>query len=155
MRKTKIVCTIGPASESLEMLKGLMEAGMNVTRLNFSHGTHEEHKVRIDNIKRVREKLGKSIPIMLDTKGPEVRLGTFKKGSEEIFPGQKFILTIRDIEGDNTIVSISYKALPEEVKEGTSILIADGLIELSVIDKNATDVICRVVNGGIDRKSVV
>lgn len=156
MRKTKIVCTIGPASESPETLEKLMKAGMNVTRLNFSHGTHEEHKVRIENIRRVREKLGKSIPIILDTKGPEVRLGTFKKGSEEIFPGQKFILTTRDIEGDNTIVSISYKALPEEVKEGTSILIADGLIELSVIDKNATDVICRVVNGGIisDRKNV-
>lgn len=156
MRKTKIVCTIGPASENPKMLEKLMQSGMNVARLNFSHGTHEEHKTRIENIKRTRDKLGKHIPIMLDTKGPEVRLGTFKKGSEEIFSGQKFILTTRDVEGDNTIVEISYKALPEEVKIGTRILIADGLIELTVIDKNDTDVICQVVNGGIisDRKNV-
>lgn len=156
MRKTKIVCTIGPASENPKMLEKLMQSGMNVARLNFSHGTHEEHKTRIENIKRTRDKLGKHIPIMLDTKGPEVRLGTFKKGSEEIFSGQKFILTTRDVKGDNTIVEISYKALPEEVKIGTRILIADGLIELTVIDKNDTDVICQVVNGGIisDRKNV-
>lgn len=156
MRKTKIVCTIGPASENPEMLEKLMQSGMNVARLNFSHGTHEEHKTRIENIKRTRDKLGKHIPIMLDTKGPEVRLGTFKKGSEEIFSGEKFTLTTRDVKGDNTIVEISYKALPEEVKIGTRILIADGLIELTVIDKNDTDVICQVVNGGIisDRKNV-
>lgn len=156
MRKTKIVCTIGPASEKTETLEKLMMSGMNIVRLNFSHGTHEEHKTRIDNIKRTRDKLGKPIPIMLDTKGPEVRLGTFKKGSEEIFPGQKFILTTKEIEGDNTIVEISYKSLPEEVKIGTRILIADGLIELTVIDKNNTDVICQAVNGGIisDRKNV-
>lgn len=156
MRKTKIVCTIGPASENPKMLEKLMQSGMNVARLNFSHGTHEEHKTRIENIKRTRDKLGKHIPIMLDTKGPEVRLGTFKKGSEEIFSGQKFTLTTRDVKGDNTIVEISYKALPEEVKIGTRILIADGLIELTVIDKNDTDVICQVVNGGIisDRKNV-
>lgn len=156
MRKTKIVCTIGPASENPKILEKLMQSGMNVARLNFSHGTHEEHKTRIENIKRTRDKLGKHIPIMLDTKGPEVRLGTFKKGSEEIFSGQKFILTTRDVKGDNTIVEISYKALPEEVKIGTRILIADGLIELTVIDKNDTDVICQVVNGGIisDRKNV-
>jgi len=156
MRKTKIVCTIGPTSESAEMLEKLMKAGMNVARLNFSHGTHEEHKLRIDNIKKVRQQLNKPVAIMLDTKGPEVRLGKFKTGSEELAVGQSFTLTTRDIEGDNDIVSISYKSLPDEVSKGTRILIADGLIELTVTDKNETDVFCRVVNGGTvsDRKNV-
>lgn len=156
MRKTKIVCTIGPASESVEMLERLMTAGMNVARLNFSHGTHEEHKLRIDNIKKVRQRLNKQVAIMLDTKGPEVRLGRFKTGSEELEVGQSFTLTTREIEGDNSIVSISYKALPKEVNKGTRILIADGLIELKVLDKNETDVLCQVVNGGTvsDRKNV-
>ena len=156
MRKTKIVCTIGPASESVEMLEKLMKAGMNVARLNFSHGTHEEHKLRIDNIKKIRQQLNKPVAIMLDTKGPEVRLGRFKTGSEELTVGQSFTLTTRDIEGDSSIVSISYKSLPEEVGKGTRILIADGLIELIVLDKNHTDVFCQVVNGGTvsDRKNV-
>ncbi|MDD2481866.1 MAG: pyruvate kinase [Lutispora sp.] len=156
MRKTKIVCTIGPASESVEMLEKLIKAGMNVARLNFSHGTHEEHKLRIDNIKKIRQQLNKPVAIMLDTKGPEVRLGKFKTSSEELVVGQSFTLTTRDIEGDNSIVSISYKSLPEEVGKGTRILIADGLIELIVLDKNDTDVFCQVVNGGTvsDRKNV-
>ncbi|MGI5997643.1 MAG: pyruvate kinase [Lutispora sp.] len=156
MRKTKIVCTIGPASESVEMLEKLITAGMNVARLNFSHGTHEEHKQRIDNIKKARQKLNKPVAIMLDTKGPEVRLGKFKTGSAELKSGDSFTLTIREIEGDNTIVSISYKNLPKEVSTGSRILIADGLIELKVLDKNETDVFCQVVNGGTvtDRKNV-
>ena len=156
MRKTKIVCTIGPASESVEMLEKLMKAGMNVARLNFSHGTHEEHKIRIDNIKKIRQQLNKPVAIMLDTKGPEVRLGKFKTGSEELVVGQSFTLTTKDIEGDSSIVSISYKSLPVEVSKGTRILIADGLIELIVLDKDDTDVFCQVVNGGTvsDRKNV-
>ncbi|MDF2592447.1 MAG: pyk [Clostridia bacterium] len=156
MRGTKIVCTIGPASESEEMLIQLVNAGMNVARLNFSHGDHAEHKVRIDTIKRVRQKLQRPIAIMLDTKGPEVRLGTFKDGTAEINAGDKFILTIEDILGDNTRCSITYKELPKEVSIGTRILIADGLIELTAVDKTDTEVICQVVNGGTlaNRKNV-
>jgi len=156
MRKTKIVCTIGPASESVEMLEKLILAGMNVARLNFSHGTHEEHKKRIDNIKKVRQKLNKHVAIMLDTKGPEVRLGTFKTGSAELKAGSCFTLTTRDVEGDDSIVSISYKDITKEVTTGSRILIADGLIELKVLDKNETDVFCQVINGGIatNRKNV-
>jgi len=156
MRKTKIVCTIGPASESEEMIEQLVSAGMNVARLNFSHGDHSEHKRRIDAIKRVREKLGVPVAIMLDTKGPEVRLGYFKDGKAELEKGQRFTLTIRDIQGDNTQCSITYKELPGEVSIGSKILIADGVIELIVKDKNATDVICEALNSGIlgDRKNV-
>lgn len=156
MRRTKIVCTIGPASESEDMLMQLADAGMNVARLNFSHGSHEEHKKRIDAIKKVRTKLQKPLAIMLDTKGPEVRLGTFKDGSAEIFAGDKFTLTTLDIQGDNTRCSITYKELPNEVGEGARILIADGLMELRVIDKTETEVMCCVVNGGVlsDRKNV-
>lgn len=156
MRGTKIVCTIGPASESEEMLVQLVTAGMNVARLNFSHGNHEEHKIRIDTIKRVRQKLQRPIAIMLDTKGPEVRLGTFKNGTAEINAGDRFVLTIEDVLGDNTRCTVTYKELPKEVSEGTRILIADGLIELRVVDKTETEVICQVINGGTlaDRKNV-
>lgn len=156
MRRTKIICTIGPASESEEMLTQLIDAGMNVARLNFSHGNHEEHKKRIDTIKKVRQQLQKPVAIMLDTKGPEVRLGTFKDGKADINAGDRFTLTTQEIVGDNTRCSITYKELPKEVKPGTRILIADGLIELKVIDSTDTDVICEVVNGGglSDRKNV-
>lgn len=156
MRGTKIVCTIGPASESEEMLIHLVNAGMNVARLNFSHGDHEEHKKRIDTIKKVRQDLKRPIAIMLDTKGPEVRLGTFKDGTAEINSGDKFILTIEEVLGDNTRCTITYKELPKEVSVGTRILIADGLIELSVVDKTETEVICQVINGGMlaNRKNV-
>ena len=156
MRKTKIVCTIGPATESEEMISRLVTAGMNVARLNFSHGDHAEHKRRIDAVKQVREKLGIPVAIMLDTKGPEVRLGYFRDGKAELEKGQSFTLTVRDIQGDGTKCSITYKELPDEVAVGSRILIADGVIELRVLDKNETDVICRVVNGGTlgDRKNV-
>lgn len=156
MRKTKIVCTIGPVTESEEMIYELVTTGMNVARLNFSHGDHLEHKRRINAIKKVREKLGIPVAIMLDTKGPEVRLGYFKDGKVELEKGQRFTLTTRDIQGDNTRCSITYKELPTEVSFDSRILIADGVIELKVIDKNETDVICQVVNGGTlgDRKNV-
>lgn len=156
MRKTKIVCTIGPATESEEMICQLVTAGMNVARLNFSHGDHIEHKKRIDAVKRARDKLGTPVAIMLDTKGPEVRLGYFKDGKAELEKGQRFTLTIRDIQGDSTQCSITYKELPNEVSLGSRILIADGVIELRVLEKNETDVICQVVNGGMlgDRKNV-
>lgn len=156
MRRTKIVCTIGPASESEEMLIKLINAGMNVARLNFSHGDHEEHKRRIDAIKKVRQMLQKPVAIMLDTKGPEVRLGRFQEGSAEIMAGDKFTLTTEEILGDSTRCTMTYKELPREVSQGTRILIADGLMELSVLDKTDTEVICQVVNGGMlsDRKNM-
>ncbi len=156
MKKTKIVCTIGPVTESEEMIEQLITAGMNVARLNFSHGDHAEHKKRIDALKKVRERLDRPVAIMLDTKGPEVRLGCFKAGKADLEKGQKFTLTIRDIQGDNTQCSITYKELPREVSHGSRILIADGVIELKVLEKNDTDVICEVVNGGTlgDRKNV-
>lgn len=149
MRKTKIVCTIGPVSESEEMIRSLIDAGMNVARLNFSHGDHEEHKNRIDLIKKIREELGKPVAIMLDTKGPEVRLGSFKEGKAEISQGQCFTLTTKDIEGDCNICSVTYKELPHEVGIGGRILIADGLVELNVTEKKEDEVICKVINGGV------
>lgn len=147
-KRTKIVCTIGPASDSEEMLEKLMKAGMNVARLNFSHGTQDEHQQRIDRIKRVSEKLKMPTAIMLDTKGPEIRLG---KMAEPVVLeiGDKFTLTSRELEGNKEIASQSHIGLPKDVKKGTSILIDDGLVELKVIDiKDDTDIICEVVNSG-------
>ena len=115
MRKTKIICTIGPASDSEEVLEQLCRAGMNVARLNFSHGTHEEHRVRIDRIKRVREKLGLPIAILLDTKGPEYRIRTFKEGKVTLHEGDSFVFTTEEVEGDETRVSVSYKGLAKDL----------------------------------------
>lgn len=149
MKKTKIVSTIGPASESEEKLKELFLNGVNVCRLNFSHGSHEEHKLRIDAIKKVREEMNLPIAIMLDTKGPEIRLGNFAEGTIEIEQGDIFTLTTRDILGDQNIVSISYKGLPEDVNVGGRILIDDGLVELNVLEIiDGTDIKCIAVNNG-------
>lgn len=149
IKKTKIVCTIGPASESEEMLEKLMLAGMNVCRLNFSHGSHDEHQQRIDRIKTVREKLGLPIAIMLDTKGPEIRLGNFKDGVINLSTGDNFTLTSRDILGDESIVSMTYKGLPYDVNPGDRILIDDGLVEMQVIKIiDDTDILCEVLNNG-------
>lgn len=149
MKKTKIVSTIGPASESEEKLKELFLNGVNVCRLNFSHGSHEEHKSRIDAIKKVREEMNLPIAIMLDTKGPEIRLGNFAEGTIEIEQGDIFTLTTRDILGDQNIVSISYKGLPEDVNVGGRILIDDGLVELNVLEIiDGTDIKCIAVNNG-------
>lgn len=148
MRKSKIVCTIGPASESEEMLARLMQQGMNVARLNFSHQTQKEHRERINTIKKVREELDLPVAIMLDTKGPEVRTGDFENGEVEVQTGDTFTLTIRDVLGTNEISHITYKDLPHDVKIGDHILIDDGLIELEVIGKDSQDVKCIVKNGG-------
>lgn len=149
MKKTKIVATIGPASESEEMLKELFLNGLNVCRLNFSHGNHEEHKIRIDNIKKVRKELGLPIGIMLDTKGPEIRLGDFKEGTIELELGNIFTLTTRDILGDKEIVNVSYEGLPKDIEKGSKILIDDGLVELEVLEIiNGTDIKCRALNNG-------
>ncbi|MDO5725732.1 MAG: pyruvate kinase [Tissierellia bacterium] len=149
LKKTKIVCTIGPASESEEMLEKLMKAGMNVCRLNFSHGTHEEHQMRIDAIKKVREKLKTPVAIMLDTKGPEIRLGDFKEGVVNVKMGSEFTFTTRDILGDETIASITYKELPEDVEVGDKILVDDGLVEFKIKEiKDGTDLVCEALNNG-------
>lgn len=157
MKKTKIVGTIGPASESEEVLKELFLNGLDVCRLNFSHGSHEEHKKRIDTIKKIRQELNLPIAIMLDTKGPEIRIGDFKDGIVEIEEGDIFTLTTRDILGDKNIVSVSYKGLPNDVKIGTKILIDDGLVELEVMEIiDGTDIKCRALNSGTlkNRKGV-
>lgn len=148
MRKTKIICTIGPASESEERLKELMLAGMNVARLNFSHGSYEEHKKKYDRIIKVSNELGISVATLLDTKGPEIRLKDIEGGRTELVSGQKFILTTEDVIGNNEKVSITYKNLKDDITVGTTILIDDGLIEMVVEAIEETDIICTVVNGG-------
>ena len=149
MKKTKIVCTLGPTSEKEDILKALITNGLNVARMNFSHGDHGEHKVRIDLVKKLRKELNKPIAIMLDTKGPEIRTGNFEEGSVELKEGQEFTLTTRDIMGNNDICSITYKGLAKDVKPGDTILIDDGLIGMEVLSiKDNTDVVCTVKNGG-------
>ena len=156
MRKTKIICTIGPASESEDKLKELMLAGMNVARFNFSHGSHDEHRRKFERIRKLRDELDIPVATMLDTKGPEIRLKDFKNGKEMLEAGQTFTLTARDIEGTKDEVSITYKDLTKDCKSGMTILLDDGLIELSVEKVTDTDIVCTVVNGGpiSDKKGV-
>ena len=148
MRKTKIICTIGPASESEERLRELMLAGMNVARFNFSHGSHEEHKAKFDRVIKVSSELKLPVATLLDTKGPEIRLKDIEGGKTELVSGQKFILTTEEIRGNNEKVTITYKGLKDDINVGTTILIDDGLIEMVVDEINETDIICSVVNGG-------
>lgn len=148
IRKTKIVCTIGPASNTEAKLRELMLAGMDVARMNFSHGDHASHLVTLKLIEKVRDELGLPVAALLDTKGPEIRLGDFKEGKVLLKKGDYFTLTTRDIEGTQDIVSITYKNLPRDVKVGGRILIDDGLIELEITDLTETDIACRVLNGG-------
>lgn len=156
MRKTKIVCTLGPATDAPEVLRGMIKSGMNVARLNFSHGTHEEHGRRIDMVRREAESLQVPLAVMLDTKGPEIRLKTFRDGKVTLQAGQTFKLTTAELEGSDRIVSVSYAGLPDDVPVGAKIMISDGLIEMTVESKNENELICRVVNGGeiSDRKAV-
>ena len=156
MRKTKIICTIGPASDNEETLSKMCEAGMNVARLNFSHGTHEQHQEKIDLIKRVRSKLNLPIAIMLDTKGPEYRIRTFKDHKVELKDGAEFILTTDEVEGDETRVSVTYKMLPQQLNPGDRVLVNNGLVILEVKEIRENDVICNVVVGGTlsDQKSM-
>ena len=148
MRKPKIICTIGPSSESEEKLRELMLAGMNVARFNFSHGTHEEHKEKFDRVIKVSNELGLPIATLLDTKGPEIRLKDIEGGRTELISGQKFILTTDEILGNHEKVAITYKNLKNDIGVGTTILIDDGLIEMVVDEIDETDIICTVVNGG-------
>lgn len=156
MRKTKIICTIGPSSANEKTLTQMCLAGMNVARLNFSHGSHDEHKEKIDLIKRVRDNLDMPIPIMLDTKGPEYRIKTFKNGSVEISDGDQFIFTTEDIEGDETRVSVSFDGLIRDLSVGDRILVNNGLVVFEVVELTDTEAICTTVVGGTlsNRKSM-
>lgn len=148
MRKTKIVCTLGPATDNEEVVRQMMLSGMNIARFNFSHQTREEHKARAEMLKKLRTELNLPIAFLLDTKGPEIRLGTFKNKSVMLKEGQTFTLTTRDIEGDDSIVSVSFKGLPDDICIGSHVLIDDGLIDMTVLNIDNTDVICKVLNGG-------
>ena len=156
MRKTKIICTIGPASGNEEILSRMCRYGMNVARLNFSHGTHEDHKEKMDLIKRVREKLSLPIAIMLDTKGPEYRIKTFKDKKVSLEEGDEFTFTTEEVEGDEGRVSVTYKKLIEELDVGDKILLANGLVVFEVKELTKTEAKCRVISGGeiSDRKSM-
>ncbi|MBN2908995.1 pyruvate kinase [Polycladomyces sp. WAk] len=156
MRKTKIVCTIGPASEDPETLKRLILSGMNVARLNFSHGSHEEHGRRIDAVRQAAAELGKTVAILLDTKGPEIRTGELQGGEAELKTGDRLTLTTEPILGNAQRVSVSYEGLPADVQPGSTILIDDGLIRLDVEAVEGTEIHCRVANGGLlkNRKGV-
>ena len=148
MRKTKIICTLGPSTDKDGVLRELVANGMNVARFNFSHGSHEEHKGRLDNLKAIRAELGKPVAARLDTKGPEVRLKEFKNGVEMLEAGQTFTLTTREVEGTKEICSITYKDLPQDVHEGGTIMLDDGLIKLRITNVTDTDITCEVLNSG-------
>lgn len=149
MRKTKIIATLGPSSQSYESVKSLIETGLDAARINFSHGSHEEHKVKIDLVKKVREELGKHIPLVLDTKGPEIRTKDVEPQNVQLKKGNEFTLTTDDIIGDSTKVAVTYKGLAMDLKVGATVLIDDGLIELKVKEIKGNDVICDVVNDGV------
>ena len=156
IRKTKIVCTLGPATDDENILREMMNSGMNVARFNFSHGSHEEHKRRLDALKVLREEMGLPVAAMLDTKGPEVRLKTFAAGTVELKAGSTFTLTTREVTGDESICSVTYADLPGDVKPGGTILLDDGLVALTVLGTTDTDIRCRVENDGVmkSRKGV-
>ncbi|HPS57351.1 MAG TPA: pyruvate kinase [Spirochaetota bacterium] len=156
MRKTKIICTLGPALDDPELLKRIFLTGMDVARLNFSHGTHEEHLVRVNRFKQIRSELGRSAALLLDTKGPEIRLRKFKNGKIMLPTGSKFILTTEDIEGDEQRVAVTYKDITKDLTKGNRVLIDDGLIDLKVTGVTDKEVMCEVMNGGelSDRKGV-
>jgi pyruvate kinase len=148
-RKTKIVCTIGPASESPPALEALIRAGMDVARLNFSHGTQEEHLRKIKTIRQSAERLKKPVSILQDLSGPKIRVGKVKEGGVELKKGEKFFLTSREIMGEEQGVSVNYATLPSEVRPGDTILLADGTIELRVLESNGQKVQCRIMVGGL------
>ena len=156
MRKTKIICTIGPSCDNEKVLIEMCKAGMNVARLNFSHGVHEEHKEKIELVKKVREKLGLPIAIMLDTKGPEYRIKTFENNRITLADGDKFIFTTDDVEGTQEKVSVNYKNLTDDLNVGDAIMVNNGLVQFVVDEISGADVICTVTAGGevSNRKSM-
>lgn len=156
MRKTKIICTIGPASENEEVLTQMCLAGMNVARLNFSHGSHEEHAKKVELIKKVRQKLNLPIAILLDTKGPEYRIRTFKKGKAEIETGATFTFTVDEVEGDETRVSVNYKMLNKDLKPGDIVTVNNGMVKFEVQEIVGGNIVTKCLLGGIlsNRKSM-
>ncbi|MFZ5975247.1 MAG: pyruvate kinase [Bacillota bacterium] len=148
MRKTKIVCTLGPAVDDLDSIRQLITEGMDVARLNFSHGSHQEHKARADKLKQVREEMGKHVPLLMDMKGPEIRTGSFKDGLQTLQAGQLFTFTPKDVEGDSTIVTITYNDLYKDVFPGAHVSVDDGHIDMVVEEIRGEDIVCRVSNGG-------
>ena len=156
MRKTKIVCTLGPSTDDEQVMRQLMFAGMDVARFNFSHASHAEHKERFDRLVRLRDELDLPVAALLDTKGPEIRLCKFKDGSAQLKKGQLFVLTTKPVEGTPECVSITYEGLPNDVREGSVILIDDGLVEMSVTEVRPGEIVCRVHNDGVvsDNKGV-
>ena len=156
MRRTKIICTLGPSSSDPVTVGKMLDAGMNVARLNFSHGTHESHRKYIDMIKEIRQQRGCPLAIMLDTKGPEIRTGAIKEGTVKLKNGQEFVLTSRQVEGNAQEVSMTLPELPAQLNPGNTILVDDGAIKLTVKSTTDTDIICRVESGGklSDRKGI-
>ena len=148
MRKTKIICTLGPSTDQEGVLRELVANGMNVARFNFSHGSHEEHMGRLQKLKALREELNQPVAALLDTKGPEIRLKDFKNGVEMLEAGQHFTLTTRDVEGTKEICAITYKDLPQDVRAGGVIMLDDGLVKLRILSVNDTDILCEVLNSG-------
>ena len=149
MRKTKIICTMGPNADNKEILAALVQNGMDIARFNFSHGDHNEHLERLELLRSVREEYKIPIAALLDTKGPEIRTGLLKDGKKPVLQdGATYVLTTRDVLADDTIAHINYAGLPEDVEIGNYILIDDGLIELQVESKTDTDIVCKVINGG-------
>ena len=149
LRKTKIICTLGPAVDSEELLRALIDGGMDGARFNFSHGTHETHKAQIDRLKKVREERGRPVAAILDTRGPEIRIRSFARGPVQLNAGDWFTLTTREVEGDERQVSVTYAGLHEEVSPGQQILIDDGLVAVRVEEIKGQDILCRVENGGM------
>lgn len=148
MRKTKIVCTLGPATDSEEVLEALIRAGMDVARMNFSHGTYADHERRLQDVRRISDKYSRPVAVLLDTKGPEIRTKNFAGGRVELVAGQEFVLTTGDMEGDAQKTAITYENLYQDVNIGSRILIDDGLIEMKVTDIRDKDIYCKVINGG-------
>ena len=156
MRRTKIICTLGPATDQPGVLEEIILSGMNVARFNFSHGSHEEHKRRLDQLKELRTRLGRPVAAMLDTRGPEIRLRQFQNGKAFLKEGSTFTLTARTLEGDSSIASITYRDLYQDVRVGGLILLDDGLVSLQIEKIDGVDIICTVLNSGTisDKKGV-
>ena len=148
IRRTKVICTLGPAVDSEEQIRKLIKAGMNCARFNFSHGSHESHLATLQKLRNVRDSLGKPVATMLDTKGPEIRTRSFENGSVELVKGQTLTLTTRDVTGTNEIVGVTYSNLHNELQPGCLVLIDDGLIGLRVKEVSGEDIICEVESGG-------
>jgi len=148
MKKTKIVCTLGPSSSDESIIEEMLHSGMNVARLNFSHGTHEEHKELINRFRKVRDRRGLPAAVMLDTKGPEIRLGNFENGSVVLKDGNEFTLTSNEVSGTENHATISYGTLPRQLQPGNDVLIDDGSVSLKVLECSDTDIVCKIINGG-------